>query len=82
MNPRVKKVKANENNYTLEIEFENGEMGVFDVSKYLNIGIFKELIDKNKFKKVYVRFGTVVWESEQDLCPDTVYEDSVKEGSV
>ena len=43
MNPRVKNVSPN-NDYTINITFDNGEERIFDVSPYLDKGIFKELL--------------------------------------
>lgn len=77
MNPRISNVRANAD-YTLTIFFTNGEVGSFDVSPYLDKGIFQELRDRNYFKQVTVAFGTVQWPHGQDLCPDTLYEDCVK----
>ena len=73
MNPRVKTVKALEN-YLLELTFDN----VFDVSPYLNFGIFKELHDESFFKSVTPFLGSVKWSHDQNFCPDTLYEESVK----
>ena len=39
MNPRVKSVVANEN-YTITITFENGETKIFDMTPYLDFGVF------------------------------------------
>ncbi len=77
MNPRVKAVLP-QDNYTLELTFTNGEVGIFDCSKLLAFGVFKELADIDYFRKASVQYGTVAWPNEQDVCPDTLYEDSVK----
>lgn len=78
MNPRVNEAIAT-NNYQLSIVFTNGERGVYDCSGLLNFGVFKELKNKHYFKQVKVIDGTVAWPHEQDICPDTLYLDSVKE---
>jgi len=78
MNPRIKEVTPKEN-YKLLLGFTNGEQGIYDCSKLLNFGVFQELQDKNYFNKVTVLHGTVVWPHEQDICPDTLYLNSVKE---
>ncbi|MEW6710945.1 MAG: DUF2442 domain-containing protein [Candidatus Riflebacteria bacterium] len=75
MNPRVKKVTAN-NDFSLSLIFENGEEKIFDCRPYLEIGVFRELKDFNYFSKAIVQFGTVAWPHEQDFCPDTLYLDS------
>ncbi|MBI3815547.1 MAG: DUF2442 domain-containing protein [Nitrospinae bacterium] len=77
MNPRVKAVKARDN-YKLEIIFSNGEVGIYDCSPLLNFGVFAELKDKVYFQQVRAAYGTVVWPHEQDICPDTLYLDSIK----
>ena len=77
MNPRVMAVIPNDD-YSLLLTFESGEMGRFDVSPYLSLGIFSELRDKTYFQQVRVAGGTVQWPHEQDFCPDTLYELSEK----
>ena len=64
--------------YRLMLFFTNGEQGIYDCSELLDFGVFQELQDKNYFKKVNVLHGTVVWPHEQDICPDTLYVDSMK----
>jgi len=75
MNPRVKKVHPNDD-YALSLVFDNGEKGVFDVSPYLNNGIFSQLKDRGVFNSVRPFLGSIQWENGLDLCPDTLYLDS------
>ena len=77
MNPRVKTVVATDS-YKLEITFSNGEVGVYNCAPLLDFGVFKELRDIGYFKRARAEGGTVVWPHEQDLCPDTLYQDSKK----
>ena len=77
MNPRVKNVKPQEN-YTLHLWFANGEEGILDMKPYLDKGIFRDLRDLSVFNSVRPFIGTIQWSNEADLCPDTVYLDSVK----
>ena len=77
MNPRVKEVKSTDD-YKLILTFKNDEKAIYDCSNLLNFGVFKELTDINYFKLVSVKYGTVVWPNEQDICPDTLYLDSIK----
>ncbi len=72
MNPRVKDVTPNDN-YTINLVFDNGEEKVFDVAPYLDKGIFKELRDINIFKSVKPVLGSIQWMHGQDFCPDTLY---------
>jgi len=76
MNPRVVKVKAGQD-HLLKLTFEGGEERLFNVKPLLNKGIFKALKDPKAFNSVKVSYGTVEWKGGQDLCPDTLYEDSV-----
>lgn len=77
MNPRVRTVIATRD-LTLHLRFTNGEEGVFDCSPFLEHGMFSEFNDPEYFIQASVEGGTVVWPNEQDICPDTLYEDSVK----
>ena len=77
MNPRVKSVAAI-SSYKLKIIFNNGEEGIYDCKPLLDFGVFKELKDVNYFKQAKAQDGTVVWPHEQDICPDTLYLDSMK----
>jgi hypothetical protein len=72
MNPSVESVEAI-GGYKLRLQFENGEQKVFDVSPFLDKGIFVELKDENYFKKVRVAFGSIEWPHEQDFSRDTLY---------
>lgn len=80
MNPRVKSVRPLPN-YKLELEFENSELREFDVMPYLDKGVFRELKDVNYFSRVKAAMGSIEWPHGQDLCPDTLFEDSQVTGS-
>jgi len=77
MYPRVQKVSPLEN-YKILVCFTNGEQGIYDCKELLNFGVFKELRDKAYFEKIKVHSGTIQWPNEQDICPDTLYIDSLK----
>jgi hypothetical protein len=40
--------------------------------------VFRELRNPVYFQQVRVVIGTVAWPHEQDICPDTLYLDSVQ----
>ena len=63
--------------YKLLITFENDEKRVFDVTPYLQRGIFAELKDTAVFSSVRISFDTVEWRNGADICPETLYEDSL-----
>lgn len=77
MNPRVKYVKA-EKNYLLRIWFQNGEIKIFDLKPFLERGLFSELKNEEIFHSVKPLLGSIVWSNGLDLCPDTLYEDSIR----
>ena len=77
MNPRVASVVPTQD-HKLEIEFTSGETGVYDCKPLLDFGVFQELRDVGYFQQARVEGGTVVWPHEQDICPDTLYQDSKK----
>ena len=64
-------------NYTLFLEFNNGEEKVFDVKPYLEMEVFKPLKDMNLFNAVKIYRSTIQWDNEIDIDPETLYEDSV-----
>ena len=76
MNPRVIAVQPNPD-YMLTLAFANCEIRTFDVKPYLKIGIFQGLQDQQAFNSVRPFLGSIRWENGQDLCPDTLYLDSV-----
>ena len=49
------------NDYKLLLTFENGEKRIFDVSPYLDKGIFQELKNEEKFRTVRVSFDSIEW---------------------
>ena len=71
----IKQVKPL-NNYNLLLTFENGEKRLFDMSPYLNLGIFQELKDEKMFRTVKTNFDTIEWDNEADIDPEILYKDS------
>ncbi len=69
---KVTAVKALED-YQLELSFNTGETRVFDVSPYLNKGIFTELRNPSYFRSVRLAFGTIVWPNDHDFGPESLY---------
>jgi hypothetical protein len=58
--------------YKINITLSNGKKGIFDVTHYLDRGIFQELKDYNYFKRARIEFGTITWPNEQDFSPETI----------
>ena len=64
--------------YQLLLTFDNKEKKIKDMKPYLDKGVFKKLKDKEVFKKVKISYGTICWDDDIDMCPDTLYETSSK----
>jgi hypothetical protein len=73
----VKKVMSHEN-YTLFIEFDNGEKRSLDLKPYLDFGIFRRLKSPGAFQRARVSFDTVEWDCGVDLDPEFIYEKSTE----
>lgn len=75
ISPKIKTVNPS-TDFTLLLEFANGEKKIFDVKPYLEKGIFKELRNENQFMNVKTFLGSIQWEGGQDFSPDTLYLES------
>ena len=73
MYPAVISVVPNDN-YILDITFNNGESGRLDMKPYLDFGVFNRIKDYKVFEKVTVAFDTIEWEVGADLDPEFVYD--------
>jgi hypothetical protein len=62
--------------YTLLIEFENGEKRRFDMRPFLDQKPFSRLKDSPLFLKATVACGTVVWPGNIDIAPETLWDQS------
>lgn len=63
--------------YKLLLTFGNDEIRVFDVKPLLEFPVYKTLKDKNLFSKVHIIYDyTIAWNSDIDMCPDSLYSDS------
>jgi hypothetical protein len=65
------------NDYTLDLKFNDGSVKRFDMKPYLDYELFQELKDLDYFKQVSIAFGTVNWPHEQDIAPETLFEEAV-----
>lgn len=76
MTPKITQVEAR-SRHRLHVRFENGEERVFDVTPYLDRGVFRELRDETYFRRVRSIRGGVEWPHEQDLSADSLYHAGV-----
>ena len=69
---KVVEAKANDD-FSLDLRFNDGKVKRFDIRPYLEYEVFKPLKDVNYFKRIRIAFGTVQWKDEQDISPETLY---------
>ena len=72
MNPDVISVQALQD-FKLLVEFETGERRRFDVGPLLEFPVYQRLRKANYFASARVENGTVVWDEQCDLSPDSIY---------
>ena len=78
MKPKAIEVKALKS-YKLEVKFEDGKKGIFDVSPYLEFVQFKELKDENVFNTVKIDGLSISWSNGADICPNELYNGTIDE---
>ena len=76
LGPRVTKVVPT-NNYELLLTFNNGEHRKFDAHKLFAYPMYEPLKNIGFFKLVKLDQMCVYWNDEIDICPDTLYTQSV-----
>jgi len=59
-------------NWVLSIVADDGRVGRFDVSPYLQYEAFEALREKTEFKKVIDSWYFVEWDCGTDLSADTI----------
>jgi hypothetical protein len=62
--------------YKLILTFENGEIKEFDCQTLLNEKPFQALANKAFFRQAKIVYGTVAWNDDLDIAPETLYLDS------
>ena len=58
--------------HRIYVELEDGRRGVFDLTPYLEHGVFSELKDTGYFQRVGIAHGAVTWPHDQDIAPETL----------
>jgi hypothetical protein len=76
MNPFVISVRT-QDDYVLDLLFDNGERRLFDVKPYLTLGVFARLQNLALFRSARVVSGSVEWPDDLDLSYDTLYLESL-----
>ncbi|MBO4382498.1 MAG: DUF2442 domain-containing protein [Clostridia bacterium] len=76
LGPRAVAITPRED-YSLLVTFDNGETRIYDVRPLLTEGVFQRLNDVDFFMQAHAKYGTVVWDEELDIAPESLYADSV-----
>ena len=76
MNPHVSRATV-QADHCLLLEFDNGETRRFDLTPWLDKGVFRALRESPEFAQVRVVDGSLEWPGEIDLSYDTLYLCSV-----
>jgi hypothetical protein len=58
--------------YKIYVEIVAGRKGIFDVTPYLDFGVFRELRDINYFNQASVDRGSVTWPHKQEISLETL----------
>ena len=61
------------NNYKIEVQFENNEIKICDITEFLNKGSFVDLKDLDIFKNIKNTGFSIEWSNGLDLSSDTLY---------
>jgi Protein of unknown function (DUF2442) len=77
MNPHLIRLTP-QSNHRLLLEFDKGEIRLFDLTPLLDKGVFRALRDSPEFAQACVVDGSVEWPGEIDLSYDTLYRGSVR----
>lgn len=63
--------------YKVKVKFKNGDVGIFDVFPYLEIGpAYQKLKELTYFNGVKVLYGVISWYDEVDFSPQIVFEEA------
>lgn len=62
--------------YKLLLTFNNNEKKIKDMKPYLDKGVFKKLNNINFFNTVEIKYGTISWGENIDMCADNLYDTS------
>ncbi len=62
--------------FTLELEYANGERRIFDATPLLSIKPWTPLSNWSTFRLAQVEYGTVTWPGDLDIAPETLYDRS------
>lgn len=76
LSSRVKQVEPTDN-FELLLTFNNGERKKFDVKTLFQYPMYEPLKNIGFFKLVKADNMCVYWNNDIDICPDTLYSQSI-----
>jgi len=76
LRPTAINVKAMDE-YKLLLEFDNGEVKIFDAKILFNRKPYQPIKNQDIFKQVKTNNISIVWLNEIDVCPDELYYNSM-----
>ena len=69
--------------WKLEVVFNDGIKGLYDMSASIGKGIFSPLKDPAMFNHVHIgEYGQIAWSEEMEICSDAVYKELTREALV
>jgi hypothetical protein len=67
-----------EQDYQIDLVFENGEKRRFDMKPLLQLKPWNKLIEAHRYQQVSIDYGTLVWSGNIDISPETLYNRSYR----
>jgi hypothetical protein len=67
--------------FSVKVTFEDGLCGIVDLSEYIaRGGVFSRLSTPDVFRRFIVdrELGTLCWDGDIDIAPETLYEEALK----
>ena len=63
--------------YKLLITFSNGEKKLYNAQDDIHQGVLTKLQNKSFFAQAKIARGSVIWDDEIDIAPETLYAESI-----
>ena len=60
--------------YDVEVQFDTGEVGVFNCEYLVSDPYWSRLKDARLFNTARAEYGTIVWDGNIDVAPESVWE--------
>ena len=66
--------------WKLEVTFQDGLQGLYDMSASIGKGVFSLLKDSSKFNQVHIaQYGQITWSEEMEICSDAIHKELTRE---